>query len=118
MSSITYNTAEAASRLGVSRPTLLRWLREDRISSVAKDWRGWRQFTDEDLRRIQRELGQQLDAPEVIVNDKMLAYLSKVPAFSRLSSAVLKALAECSRFRGLRWQIQATNSVSPSPIPP
>lgn len=101
MSSTTYNTAEAASQLGVSRPTLLRWFREDRISNVARDWRGWRQFTEEDLRRIQRELGQQQpDAPEVIVNDKMLAYLSKVPAFSRLSSAVLKALAECSRFRG------------------
>lgn len=96
----TYNTAEAATRLGVSRPTLLRWFREDRVSGVARDWRGWRQFTDEDLTRIQHELGQQPDAPEANVNPKMLAYLSKVPAFSRLPLAVLKALAECSRFQG------------------
>ena len=100
MTSHSYNTAEAASRLGVSRPTLLRWFREDRISAVTRDWRGWRLFTDEDLERIRRELGQSHDATDGDVNTKMLAYLSKVPAFSRLSQEVLIALAECARFRG------------------
>lgn len=96
----SYTTSEAATRLGVSRPTLLRWFRDDRISPVGRDWRGWRSFTEADIERIQRELGQTDKATEVSVNPKMLSYLSRVPAFSRLSAAVLTKLAECARFRG------------------
>lgn len=101
MSSAPRTTAEAAVRLGVSRATLLRWFREDRISAVGRDWRGWRVFTDDDLERIKRELGQTELPSEPSVNPKMLAYLSKVPAFQRLSTAVLAELAGCARFRGL-----------------
>ena len=57
-------------------------------------------FTDQDIERIRRELGQSHGLPEGNVNSKMLVYLSKVPAFSRLSHEVLTALAACARFRG------------------
>jgi CRP/FNR family transcriptional regulator, anaerobic regulatory protein len=100
LSSESYNTTEAAGILGVSRPTLLRWFREDRISSVPRDWRGWRIFTDQDIERIRRELGQSSDTSNTSVNSKMLAYLSRVPTFYKLSNEVLSALAECARFRG------------------
>ena len=47
-----YQTNEAARRIGISRPTLLRWFREGRVADVEKDRRGWRRFTDEDIRRL------------------------------------------------------------------
>lgn len=101
MNSPGYTTAEAALRLGVSRATLLRWFREDRVSEVGRDWRGWRVFFDDDLEQIKRELGQTEPRSEPGVNPKMLAYLSKVPAFRQLSKEVLIQLAGCARFRGL-----------------
>ena len=94
----TYNSEQAAKLLGVSRATLLRWFRENRISPVGRDWRNWRVFTDESIERIRRELGQRCDA--TVVNSKMLAYLKKVPTFSRLQNEILLALAESARFRG------------------
>lgn len=49
-------TREAAEALGVSRNTLLRWLREGRVSEPERDFRGWRVFHAEDLERIRDEL--------------------------------------------------------------
>lgn len=100
MTDPTYNTTQAAEKLGVSRPTLLRWFREDRITAVKRDWRGWRVFKDEDLERIRRELGQADHTRPTVNNPKMLSYLARVPTFSRLPGEVLSALAESARFRG------------------
>lgn len=49
-----YRTDEAARRIGCSRSTLLRWFREGRVADVARDRRGWRVFTEEDIERIER----------------------------------------------------------------
>ena len=49
-----YQTNEAAQRIGCSRSTLLRWFREGRVTDVARDRRGWRVFTKEDISRIRR----------------------------------------------------------------
>ena len=51
-----YRTAEAAERLRVSRQTLLRWLHEGRVDDVHRDHRGWRIFSDEDIRRIKQQI--------------------------------------------------------------
>ena len=51
-----YRTAEAARSLMVSRQTLLRWLHERRVDDVARDHRGWRMFSDEDIRRIRAQI--------------------------------------------------------------
>jgi excisionase family DNA binding protein len=51
-----YGTAQAAKRVGVSKPTLLRWIAERKIADVARDHRGWRVFTNEDVKRIKREM--------------------------------------------------------------
>lgn len=49
-----YRTDEAAQRIGCSRSTLLRWFREGKVADVARDRRGWRVFTEEDISRIRR----------------------------------------------------------------
>jgi excisionase family DNA binding protein len=49
-----YRTDEAARRIGCSKSTLLRWFREGRVADVARDRRGWRVFTEEDIRRIRQ----------------------------------------------------------------
>lgn len=51
-SKITYSTAQAAAKIGVSKQTLLRWFRENRISDVARDRNGWRVFSSSDINKI------------------------------------------------------------------
>jgi predicted site-specific integrase-resolvase len=41
-----YRTAEVCRKIGISRNTLFRWLKEGIFSDVEyRDWRGWRLFT-------------------------------------------------------------------------
>jgi hypothetical protein len=46
------STAYVARTVGVHRDTLLRWLREGRVPQPQRDARGWRVFTDDDVRAI------------------------------------------------------------------
>lgn len=48
---MTYSTAEVAEMVGVSKNTLLRWIAEERLRDVARDWRNWREWRDEDVAR-------------------------------------------------------------------
>jgi DNA-binding transcriptional MerR regulator len=50
-----YETTEVCEKVGISRPTLFRWLRRGILSKLHRDRRGWRLFTDEDLSKIQTE---------------------------------------------------------------
>lgn len=51
-----YRTAEVCKAAGISRTTLFRWLKENILSSsVHRDRRGWRLFTEEELSRIKNE---------------------------------------------------------------
>lgn len=45
------STMEAAKQIGVSKNTLLRWLGGGLIEDVARDWRGWRLWSDQDIER-------------------------------------------------------------------
>ena len=50
-----YRTKEALSKIGISRPTWFRWLRDNVVEDVKHtDRRGWRLFTDEDIERISK----------------------------------------------------------------
>ena len=51
------NTQEAARELGISKPTLLRWIKDGKITDVKRDRNNWRVFTPEDIRRIQDKMG-------------------------------------------------------------
>jgi predicted site-specific integrase-resolvase len=51
-----YRTAEVCQKAGISRTTFFRWLREGVIEDNApRDRRGWRLFTEKDLRNVQDE---------------------------------------------------------------
>jgi predicted site-specific integrase-resolvase len=51
------NTASAAKALGVSKATLLRWIRNRKTEDVARDRHNWRVFTATDIRRIKKDIG-------------------------------------------------------------
>ncbi len=52
-----YRTAEVCKMAGVSKNTLLRWIREKTFADVkSRDRRGWRLFTEDDLRRLTAEV--------------------------------------------------------------
>jgi predicted site-specific integrase-resolvase len=51
------NTADAAKALGVSKVTLLRWIRAGKTADVGRDRHGWRVFTSADIQRIKKDLG-------------------------------------------------------------
>ena len=45
---------EVAEIIGVVPRTILRWEDAGKIKKARRDWRGWRLFTEEDLREIKR----------------------------------------------------------------
>jgi len=47
-------TAEAAKQAGISKATLLRWLKEGKMPETARDVRGWRVFTEEEVDKIRK----------------------------------------------------------------
>ena len=49
-----YDTSEVARLVGVSKQTLLRWIRTGLVADVHRDQRGWRVWTNEDLARVKR----------------------------------------------------------------
>ena len=48
----TFSTHEAAVEAGISKSTLLRWIREERLEDVRRDRNNWRVFSEQDIRRI------------------------------------------------------------------
>lgn len=49
-----FSTHEVASKAGIHRDTLLRWLREKKIPEPARDRNGWRIFSEQELDNIIR----------------------------------------------------------------
>lgn len=50
-----YRTNEALKKVGISKATWFRWVKNKKIQDVQyKDVRGWRLFTDEDVNRIKK----------------------------------------------------------------
>ena len=59
-----YRVSEACNAAGISRPTFLRWVRQGTFADVRRrDWRGWRLFSDEDVRRLKTRVNQIQDRP-------------------------------------------------------
>lgn len=51
-----YRTSEVCAKAGISRATLFRWIKTGILKSLLRDRRGWRLFTEEDIREIQKEI--------------------------------------------------------------
>jgi excisionase family DNA binding protein len=49
-----YSTRQVADKVGVSKETLLRWLRAGKISEPVRDRNGWRIFSDTEIDEILR----------------------------------------------------------------
>jgi DNA-binding transcriptional MerR regulator len=53
-SSKKYKTKEICDRYDISRATLFRWESEGLLKGVGRDWRGWRVYTDSNVRDIEK----------------------------------------------------------------
>jgi predicted site-specific integrase-resolvase len=51
-----YWVFEVCRETGISRSTLLRWLKRGVIQEPLKDRRGWRIFSEEDMQKIRNEI--------------------------------------------------------------
>jgi len=60
-----YRTQEALTEIGISKATWFRWLRENKVADVKhKDRRGWRLFTEADIKRISEYANTIISLPE------------------------------------------------------
>jgi hypothetical protein len=65
-----YKTSEACKLAGVSRATLFRWLKNRTFEDVPnKDRRGWRLFTDDDVKRLREEAYKIRTSPSQLILD-------------------------------------------------
>ncbi|MHC5056282.1 MAG: MerR family DNA-binding transcriptional regulator [Planctomycetota bacterium] len=55
---------EVAELAGISKNTLLRWLKAGKVPEVARDRNGWRVFSEEDVARVRAYAGK-ITPPEV-----------------------------------------------------
>jgi len=53
-----YTASEVCQEVAISRPTLFRWLKRGVLTKLHRDRRGWRMFTEDDLRNIRLEAGR------------------------------------------------------------
>jgi DNA-binding transcriptional MerR regulator len=49
-----YKTNEICSRFDISRATLFRWESEGLLTGVERDWRGWRVYSERNLKEIEK----------------------------------------------------------------
>ena len=52
---VYYRTADVCQKTGISRSTLLRWLKRGVLKRPYRDRKGWRVFTEHDLNKIRTE---------------------------------------------------------------
>ena len=50
-----WSASEVCKQVGISRPTLYRWLKRGILTKLHRDRKGWRMFTEEDLMKIRLE---------------------------------------------------------------
>ena len=53
-SSEKYKTSDICNRFDISRATLFRWESEGLLTEVERDWRGWRIYTQSNLKKIEK----------------------------------------------------------------
>jgi hypothetical protein len=49
-----YKTNQICSRFDISRATLCRWENEGLLTGVERDWRGWRLYSEYNLKDIEK----------------------------------------------------------------
>ncbi len=56
-----YRTSEVCTEVGISRATLFRWIREGILKKSRRDRRGWRLFTEDELKKLKAEINQVIE---------------------------------------------------------
>lgn len=84
MSESTYSTKQVSQMAGIHRDTLLRWLREGRISEPARDRNGWRLFTSEETQTIIDFARQINGVTSPILKDSAVIYETPIGVIQRL----------------------------------
>ena len=56
-----YRTSEVCNAVGISRATLFRWLREGLLEMHRRDRRGWRLYSDDDIKKLKKEITQVIE---------------------------------------------------------
>ena len=59
-----YTTTEVAEQAGISRDTLLRWLKAGKVTEPDRDRNGWRIFTEANLKEILRYKNRVVPSPK------------------------------------------------------
>jgi DNA-binding transcriptional MerR regulator len=49
-----YKTSEICDKYDISRATLFRWESQGILEGVERDWRGWRLYTESNLKTIDK----------------------------------------------------------------
>lgn len=52
MSNGRFTITEVAERIGVTTKTIIRWEKSKKVGTPKRDWRGWRVYDKNDLRRL------------------------------------------------------------------
>lgn len=52
MSNGRMTITDVAERLGVTTKTIIRWEKSGKVSRAKRDWRGWRVYEKEDLKKL------------------------------------------------------------------
>jgi DNA-binding transcriptional MerR regulator len=50
-----WSASEVCQEVVISRPTLYRWLKRGILTKLHRDRKGWRMFTEQDLKKIRLE---------------------------------------------------------------
>lgn len=58
-----YRTKDVAERAGVSKETILRWLKEGRVKEPSRDRNGWRAFSERDVQAIVDYANKEIPSP-------------------------------------------------------
>jgi len=56
-----YRTSEVCKEAGISRATLFRWLKEGILKKSRRDRRGWRLFTEGEVKKLKAETSQVIE---------------------------------------------------------
>lgn len=49
-----YKTSDICNRFDISRATLFRWESEGLLTEVGRDWRGWRIYSESNVKAIEK----------------------------------------------------------------
>lgn len=70
-----YRTKQVADRAGISKETLLRWLKEGKVREPDRDRNGWRAFSKKDVQAIVGYATKVIPSPAGLQGD--LSFIKK-----------------------------------------